>query len=136
MGKFDEIFDDVVVNAKAAATMVSKKATNVYDVSKQKITAAEIRGEINKKLRYLGALTFKSQMYDIDLSDKITLTVSEINDLKDNLNVINQHIEAAKNTKKCPQCGAGVPKKSVFCNLCGCKLDEVDDFENIDDILN
>lgn len=136
MGKFDEIFDDVVVNAKAAASMVSKKATDVYDVSKQKITAAEIRSEINKKLRFLGALTYKSQIYNIDLSEKITLTVSEINDLKDNLNLINQNIESSKNTKKCPQCGATVPKKSLFCNLCGSKIDETEDFDNIDDILN
>ncbi len=47
MGKFDEIFDDVVVNAKAAAAVVSKKASTVYDTSKHKITAAEIRGEIS-----------------------------------------------------------------------------------------
>lgn len=49
MGKFDEIFDDVVVNAKACASAVSQKASTVYDVSKHKITAAEIRGDINKK---------------------------------------------------------------------------------------
>lgn len=48
MGKFDEIFDDVVVNAKACASAVSQKASTVYDVSKHKITAAEIRGDINK----------------------------------------------------------------------------------------
>ena len=51
MGKFDEFFDDVVVNAKAAASAVSKKASDVYDSSKHKITAAEIRGEINQKLK-------------------------------------------------------------------------------------
>ena len=61
MGKFDEIFDDVVVNAKACASAVSQKASTVYDVSKHKITAAEIRGDINKKLRELGALTYKSE---------------------------------------------------------------------------
>ena len=59
MGKFDEIFDDVVINAKAAAAVVSKKASTVYDTSKHKITAAEIRGEINKRLRDLGKFTYK-----------------------------------------------------------------------------
>ena len=38
MGKFDEIFDDVVVNAKACASAVSQKASTVYDVSKHKIS--------------------------------------------------------------------------------------------------
>ena len=78
MGKFDEIFDDVVVNAKAAASAVSKKASDVYDASKHKITAAEIRGEINKKLRDLGALTYKEQVHGIYLSGKVQQTVHEI----------------------------------------------------------
>lgn len=124
MGKFDEIFDDVVVNAKAAASAVSKKASVVYDNSKHKITAAEIRGDINKKLRDLGALTYKEQIHGINLSQQIQQIVAEISELKDNLNVINEHIAASKNQKKCPQCDANVPKNSLFCNICGAKLDE------------
>lgn len=130
MGKFDEIFDDVVVNAKAAASVVSKKASDVYDSSKYKISAAEIRGEINKKLRDLGALTYKSQVHDIDLSEQISSAVAEITELKDSLNTINEHIASSKNQKKCPNCDAGVPKNSVYCNICGAKLDDVCDFEN------
>ena len=129
MGKFDEIFDDVVVNAKAAASAVSKKASVVYDASKHKITAAEIRSDINKKLRDLGALTYKEQIHGVDLSEQIKQIVAEITELKDNLNIINEHIAASKNHKKCPQCGANVPKNSLFCNICGAKLDE----ENFDE---
>lgn len=134
MGKFDEIFDDVVVNAKAAASVVSKKATDVYDASKQKISAAEIRNEINKKLRTLGALTYKSQIHGLDLSEESTQLIAEISDLKDNLNVINQHIASAKNQKSCPNCDANVPKNSLFCNICGSKFDgreKLDVFEDI-----
>ncbi len=130
MGKFDEIFDDVVVNAKAAASVVSKKASDVYDSSKYKISAAEIRGEINKKLRDLGALTYKSQVHGIDLSEQISSAVAEITELKDSLNTINEHIASSKNQKKCPNCDAGVPKNSVYCNICGAKLDDVGGFEN------
>lgn len=123
MGKFDEIFDDVVVNAKAAANVVSQKASAVCDVSKHKFSAAEIRGEINTKLRELGALTYKAQVQGVDLSVQIAKTVAEITELKDNLNLINEHIAATKNQKKCPQCNAALPKNSIFCNICGAKLD-------------
>lgn len=124
MGKFDEILDDVLVNAKAAASAVSKKASSVYDTSKHKITAAELRGEINKKLKDLGALTYKAQIQDVDLSEDIATLVSEITDLKDSLAVINEHIANTKNQRKCSKCDAIVPKNSLYCNICGAKIEE------------
>ena len=133
MGKFDGILDDVVVNAKAAASVVSKKATFVYDSSKQKLAAAELRGEINKKLKELGALTYKSQTSSVDCNADITRIVNEITELKENLDTINQNLASAKNQKKCPQCEANVPKNSLFCNICGAKLEDevlVDEEEN------
>ena len=126
MGKFDEIFDDVVVNAKAAASVVSQTANSVYDTSKHKFTAAEVRGDINKKLRDLGALTYRSEVHGLDLTEQIQQTVTEITELKETLNTINEHIASVKNQKRCPNCDAVVPKKSNFCNICGSKLDEQD----------
>lgn len=127
MGKFDGIFDDVVVNAKAAASAVTRKASDVYDASKHKITAAEIKSDINKKLKELGALTYKAQVNNVNVTEQTEKLVAEISDLKDNLNVINQHIASTKNQKTCAQCDANVPKNSVFCNICGAKFDEAED---------
>ena len=124
MGKFDEIFDDVVINAKAAAAVVSKKASTVYDTSKHKITAAEIRGEINKKLRDIGKYTYKKEVFGVDTSAEIAQAIEEVKELKENLEIINAHIDSVKNQKKCPQCEAKVPRNSVFCNICGAKLTE------------
>ncbi len=130
MGKFDGLFDDVVVNAKAAANAVSQKATKVCDVSKHKLSAAEVRGEINKKLRELGAVTYKSQTTGKNMTEEITALVSDITELKENLSVINEHIAASKNQKTCLNCGALLPKNSVFCNICGAKLDDVQSNES------
>lgn len=128
MGKFEGIFDDAVVNAKAAAAAVSQKAGEVCEISKHKLSAAEIRGEINKKLQKLGAVTYKSRVQNIELSDEAAELVAEITELKENLSVINEHIAATKNQKRCPQCGTALPKNSVFCNICGAKLDCDADF--------
>lgn len=123
MGKFDGILDDVIVNAKAAASVVSKKASDVYDSSKQKIVAAEIRAEINAKLRELGALAYKSEVHELNLSDKIKEKTAEITELKENLDLINESISANKNVTYCHECGSDVPENSKFCNSCGAKLD-------------
>ena len=124
MGKFDEIFDDVVVNAKAAAAVVSKKASTVYDTSKHKITAAEIRGEINKKLRDIGKYTYKKEVFGVDTSAEIAQLVADVKELKENLDIINAHIDSVKNQKKCPQCEAKIPRSSIYCNICGAKLED------------
>lgn len=122
MGKFDGIFDDVVVNTKAAASVVSKKASEVIDNSKQKITAAELKSEINGKLRDLGALTYKMKTQNVEADDKVDALVSQISELKDSLNVIYDNIASSKNMKKCPVCNEDIPKNSVFCNICGAKI--------------
>ena len=127
MGKFDEILDDVVVNAKTAASAVSKKAAFVYDASKHKITAAEMRGEINKKLKELGKYTYKARVYNMDMDEQINDVIAEIKELKENLDIINAHLDEITNQKKCPQCEAKIPKNSVYCNICGTKLDEAEE---------
>ncbi len=134
MGKFDEILDDVVFNAKTAASAVSKKAATVYEASRHKISASEIRGEINKKLKDLGKYTYKASVYGIDMSEQINAAVEEISELKENLDIINAHIDDIKNQKKCPKCEAKIPKNSKFCNICGAKLDDYDDVFATDDI--
>ena len=124
MGKFDTFFDDAVVNVKAAANAASKKAATFYDASKHKISAAEIRGEINKKLKELGKVTYKSEVHGVDLFIEKEKLVSEIKELIENLNIINGHIAAIKSQRKCPKCEARVPRNSVFCNICGTKLED------------
>ena len=124
MGKFDEIFDDVVLYAKAAPAVVSKKASTVYDTSKHKITAAEIRGEINKKLRDIGKYTYKKEVFGVDTSAEIAQLVADVKELKENLDIINAHIDSVKNQKKCPQCEAKIPRNSIYCNICGAKLED------------
>ncbi len=123
MGKFDGILDDVIVNAKAAASVVSKKATDVYDSSKQKIVAAEIRTEINSKLKELGAITYKSVVHNIDLTVKIKEKSAEITELKESLELINDNATSSKLASYCPECGCDISENSNFCNSCGAKLE-------------
>ncbi|MCQ2514205.1 MAG: zinc ribbon domain-containing protein [Ruminococcus sp.] len=141
MLKFDGIFDDVMINAKAAANAVSKRASGVYDSSKQRIAAAEIKSDINKKLRELGLLAYKANTENAEVEAEATKLIAEISDLKENLEVINQNLMAMKNKRRCPECDALVPKNSVYCNLCGSKIVgaedyDVDDFETETDVFS
>ena len=55
------LFEDVVINAKSAANAVGKKAGQLVDVSKLKISAAELNNEINKKYEQGGLRRQKSR---------------------------------------------------------------------------
>ena len=129
MKNFDNFFDDVKVNAKAAAAVVSQKATQIYDASKHKISAEGIKRAIGKKLIELGKLTYKATTQDVDLAEDIAKVVEEITELKQNLAIINAHIADIRNRKICPECDNKVSKKSAYCNICGHKFEDIPEEE-------
>ena len=124
MKNFDTIIGDVKVNAKAAASAVSKKAAMLYDASKHRISAETIKRSIGKKLIELGKLTYKATTQDIDLAEDIAKVVEEITELKQNLAIVEAHIASIKNQKICPECENKVTKESSFCNICGHKFED------------
>ena len=124
MKNFDTIIGDVKVNAKAAASAVSKKAAMLYDASKHRISAETIKRSIGKKLIELGKLTYKATTKDVDLSGEIANVVEEITELKQNLAIVEAHIASIKNQKICPECDNKVTKESSFCNICGHKFED------------
>lgn len=121
------MFDDVVVNAKAAANAISKKAGNVFDVSKLKFNASTIRGEINKKNQELGEMIFDSKTGKSVSEDLINAKVEEIQNLKNDLTAVNELLAAAKNLMICPVCFAVIAQDSMFCNKCGTKIEPQQD---------
>ena len=81
------LFEDVVINAKSAANVVGKKAGQLMDISKLKISAAELNNEMNKKYEALGKAVYDAKKIDADPSDLIAEAMAE------QLAAINQQIE-------------------------------------------
>ena len=108
------IFDDVVVNAKSAAAAVSKKAGAFYDLSKLRISAAGLRGELNKKYTALG-----ESVYNNDPQTTIDEIKAEIAEIKQSIADVEKIIAAASNTTFCAACGEKLPKSARFCLTCG-----------------
>lgn len=121
------MFDDVVVNAKAAANAISKKAGNVFDISKLKFNATSIRGEINKKNQELGEMVYDSKTGKNVSEDLINAKIDEIQNLKNDLAAVNELLAAAKNLMICPVCTAVIAKDSMFCNKCGTKIEPAEE---------
>lgn len=111
------LFDDVVVNAKSAASVVSKKAGTLYDVSKLKLSAANLRGELNKKFRAYG-----EAVYDGAPAQELEELKLQIKELRESLKEVSDVLKSTQNRGVCPQCGANIIKGAQFCHCCGATL--------------
>ena len=87
------ILEDVVINAKSAANAVGKSATKLYDLSKLKVSAADLNGDINKHFEALGRIVYDGKQNGEDNSALIEDSVKIIKDLYESLAAINQQID-------------------------------------------
>lgn len=108
------IFDDVVVNAKSAAAVVSKKAGTIIDFSKLRISLASLRSELSKQYSALG-----EAVYNNAPEEELEAIKSAISDVKQNIDDVEKILASTKNTITCAACGQKLPKTAQFCSTCG-----------------
>ena len=118
------LFEDVVVNAKSAANVVGKKAGQLVDVSKLKISAADLNNEIGKRFEALGRILYNAKKNGTDASAMVEENITAIDDLYEQLAAINQQLTQLRNKTMCKACGEENPQDAVYCNRCGKKLAE------------
>ena len=111
------IFDDVVVNAKTAASAVSKKAGELYDLSKLRITLASLRSDLEKQYQALG-----EAVYSEAPDEEVDVIKAEIAEVKQNILDVEKILSASRNYVKCPQCGQKLNKNASFCYTCGAAI--------------
>ena len=117
------ILDDTLVNAKSVAKLVSKKAVDVYDVSKLKITSASLKAELNKKYMAYGKAIYNSE--DKKLIEKLEKSIEET---KQNLADVTKLYDSIKNSSVCVVCGEKIPANAHFCPVCGTTQETGEDY--------
>lgn len=116
------VFEEVVINAKSAATTVGKKAERLVDISKLRVNAAELNGEISKKYEALGRLVYDSIKAEANADELVKEYVDGIDVLYNKLDEVNDKINILRNKSACPVCGAQNSEGALFCSQCGVKL--------------
>ncbi len=86
------VFEDVILNAKVAMEAVGKKAGDMVDVSKLKVSAAEISREITHQMEEIGRLVYNSKKAGTDASEDIAKLSAEIDALYEQLTAVNGDI--------------------------------------------
>ena len=108
------IFDDVVVNAKSAAQAVTKKAGELYDLSKLRITLSGLRSDMNKQLLALG-----EAVYNNEPAEEIEELRAAVDETKQRIDEVEKILASVRNTVVCPKCGEKLAKNAQFCFMCG-----------------
>lgn len=116
------LLDDVIVNAKSAANVVGKKASQFVDISKLRISAADLNNEISKRFESMGRAVYEAKKTENDASDLIAESVKAIDDLYEQLDAVNAQMAAAREKLICSNCGEENSQGSVYCCKCGHKL--------------
>ena len=116
------ILDDVVINAKSAAEAVGRKAGQIVDVSKLRISAAEVNGEIAKRYEVLGQYVYECSRDKLAADPEAIGQMTEIDELKAQAAAIARELGDKQNRVLCPTCGKQSPTTATFCSACGTKL--------------
>lgn len=116
------ILDDVVINAKSAAEAVGRKAGQLVDVSKLRISAAEINAEIAKRYEVLGQYVYECSRSTLSADPEAAGQMTEIDELKAQQAAIAKELGDKQNKVFCPVCGKQSPTSAIFCSACGAKL--------------
>ncbi len=119
------LFDDVVINAKSAATVVGKKAGQFVDVSKLRLNAADLNNEISKRFETLGRTIYEAKKTDNDSSELVGECIAAIDDLYEQLDAVNEQLAAMREKLICKGCGEENPQSAVYCSKCGRKLSDI-----------
>ena len=116
------ILDDVVINAKSAAEAVSKKASQLMDASKLRISAAELSAGISKQYEALGQLVYETCREKLSGDEELSVILSEIDELKEQHAAVTKELNDKQNKVVCPTCGKRSPNTVQYCSNCGTKL--------------
>ena len=132
MNIFDKSFiDDIVLNAKSAASTVGIKANQIKEYSKLRYAESGIKGEIAKKKQQLGDYIYAGSKSGVMDKDAVSKFVAEIDELEENVQITKEMITAAKNKITCEFCKAENDKSAAYCNKCGKELKKETVAENV-----
>ncbi len=118
-----DFLDDAVVKVKDFFDVACKKTDEIVTTGKQKFDVASIEGKRAKIYEALGKLYY-NELKDMEIEDKKTKALfDEIKEMTEKIDGLRENINSTKNKRSCPSCGAAVDKLSVYCNICGERLE-------------
>ncbi len=115
-------FENLLNKAKYGAKTVGNKTGDFVEVTKLKMTLADLEKEIAENFEGLGRLTYDGQKSGDDVSEEVSACIENIDRLEEAAEAVREQIYAYKNLVRCVACGEVVENTAAFCSKCGSPL--------------
>ncbi|MFT9055014.1 MAG: zinc ribbon domain-containing protein [Ethanoligenens sp.] len=116
------ILEDAVITAKGAVDFAGKKTGEIVELSKLRISAAEIEGKIKNLYESLGRSVYNAAKTETDATALVNEKSAQIDTLTADLAAVQEKISVLREEKKCAACGAVNAQDANFCKKCGAQL--------------
>lgn len=116
------LFENAVNTARSAAKTVGKKAEEVLDLSRNKLSISELENKLEASYASLGMLYYNYLENGTTDPEKEQALVSEIDGIHAAVRELKENINEMRNRVTCPACAAANDPQAVFCSQCGARL--------------
>lgn len=116
------LFENAVNTARSAAKTVGKKAEEVLDLSRNKLSISELENKLEASYTSLGMLYYNYLENGTTDPEKEQALVREIDGIHAAVRELKENINEMRNRVTCPACAAANDPQAVFCSQCGARL--------------
>lgn len=127
------VLEDVVINAKSAAETVGKEAGRLVDISMLRFNAADLQKEVSKRFETLGRIVYDSFKSGNSGNASFNEYIESIDQLYQQIDTVNEKINALRKKTSCPNCGFDNDEKAAFCSRCGANLNQEQSASNTEE---
>ena len=120
MGKLDE----VLAKAKDLAKVAGNKTEEAVELTRLKIQASQLRGDIDANYLKLGEIIYELNKAGTENEELISMCIAEIESQRTELAELTNRIDEMKNVVKCSECLAANPVGALYCARCGARLEK------------
>jgi len=112
-------FDDLKDKASDAAVVAGKAMSDVYEVTRLKMSIAEKKGAVKTIFKEVGELVYNGYRKGETDNDEIEEKMLEIDSIMEEIESLKEKQMKIKKLRACPACGSQIPEGCNFCPKCG-----------------
>ena len=116
------IFDSVKSIVTKTAKDAVKASNDAVEFTKLKFKINELNDKINEHYAKIGKVVYESSIDDETDTDCVEQICTEIGELKQQLEQLQEELASVTNKTTCPHCNAKIDADSAYCAKCGEKI--------------